>query len=223
MKTTYLGLLISLFATGFAFSQGSASKPQIGNSDAENPSSLNAPAIDNAYFRVSKNTTAGSEGSTNLGTRVIVALTNVVIQSSRGKLDLKRGQIAEFHLDETFKPPTGEYFEVAIKTNHPPLKAPEKWIEPTKNIIVYEDAEFRVFEERLEPGETRELHSHAQRIVVRLNEVQLTDPRFHDGPRSGKGLQVPNTAKFAEPIVHVVRNLSKVPLFNIVIEFKLPH
>jgi hypothetical protein len=29
--------------------------------------------------------------------------------------------------------------------------------------------------------------------------------------------------KFAEPIVHVVRNLSDIPLFNIVIEFKVPH
>jgi hypothetical protein len=32
---------------------------------------------------------------------------------------------------------------------------------------------------------------------------------------------VPNTVKFAEPMVHVVKNLSKdLPLFNIIIELK---
>jgi hypothetical protein len=88
---------------------------------------------------------------------------------------------------------------------------------------VYEDEQFRVFEERLAPGDTRELHSHAQRVVVRLNNVQLTDPRFKPNGSPGGGIQVPNTVKFAEPMVHVVKNLSKdTPLFNIVIEFKLP-
>jgi hypothetical protein len=36
-------------------------------------------------------------------------------------------------------------------------------------------------------------------------------------------LQEPNTVKFAEPIIHVVRNLNEIPLFNVVIEFKVPH
>ena len=80
-----------------------------------------------------------------------------------------------------------------------------------------------VFEERLEAGGVRELHSHAQRLVVRLNTVQLTDPRFHETARPGSGIQVANTAKYAEPVVHAVRNTSEIPLFNIVIEYKLPH
>ena len=88
--------------------------------------------------------------------------------------------------------------------------------------MVYEDEQFRIFEERLPAGGERALHSHAQRVVVRLNEVQLTDPRFHPNGTPGGGIQVPNTARFAEPMVHVVRNLSAIPLFNIVIEFKLP-
>ena len=38
--------------------------------------------------------------------------------------------------------------------------------------------------------------------------------------RQGKE-QIKNTVKFAEPMVHVVKNLSNdVPLFNIIIEFK---
>ena len=94
-------------------------------------------------------------------------------------------------------------------------------MEPTKNKIVFEDNEFRVFEERLNPGDTRELHSHAQRVVVRLNDVQLTDPRFHPNGKPGTGMQVANTVKYAEPMVHVTKNLSKIPLFNIVIEYKI--
>ena len=86
-----------------------------------------------------------------------------------------------------------------------------------------QDAEFRVFEERLQPGDVRELHSHAQRLVVRLNQVQLTDPRHSPSGKPGTGIQVANTVKFAEPVVHAVKNLSNIPLFNIVIEFKIPH
>lgn len=90
------------------------------------------------------------------------------------------------------------------------------------NSIVYQDAEFRVFEERLNPGAIRALHSHTQRVVVRLNQVQLTDPRYFPNGNPGTGIQVANTVKFAEPMVHVVKNLSKIPLFNIVIEYKIP-
>ena len=115
----------------------------------------------------------------------------------------------------------GDYFEVAFKRIHPEPKGPEVWLEPLKNKMVYEDDLFRVFEERLAPGDTRELHSHSQRIVVRLNKVQLTDPRFKPNGAPEEGIQVPNTVKFAEPMVHVVKNLSTdTPLFNIIIEFK---
>ena len=180
--------------------------------------------IDNAYFLVTKNGTNCSKSFTeNFGSRVIVALDNVKIKSSKGTFNLKRGEIAVFLESESYESPIGSFFEVAFKKNHPELKQPEKWVEPLKNKIIYEDAEFRVFEERLNPGDVRELHSHAQQIVVRLNTVQLTDPRFHPEGKTGTGIQVENTAKFAEPMVHVTKNLSKIPLFNIVIEFKIPH
>jgi hypothetical protein len=165
-------------------------------------------------------TTAHTPG---FGTRVVVALTEMTIRSSRGSANLKRGEIAVFRAHESYTSPAGEFFEVAFKTNHPPVKGPEEWIEPVKNTVVYEDEEFRVFEERLAPGDTRELHSHAQRVVVRLNRVQLTDPRYHPEGTPGGGIQVPNTVRFAEPIVHVVNNLSTIPLFNVVIELKAPH
>jgi len=179
------------------------------------------PCIDNPYFRVLKNDSAPPDANSNIGARVIVALKNVEIQSSRGDQKLDRGQIAVLRTpSETFKI-SGEYFEVAFKSDHPPLLEPPQWIEPTKNKVIYEAPEFRVFEETLLPGDTREIHSHAQRVVIRLNRVQLIDPRFHD--KGGKGgWQIPDTAKYAEPIVHAVKNLSEIPLFNIVIEYRLP-
>jgi hypothetical protein len=181
-------------------------------------------ALQNDYVRVWRNGTGCTAAHTvNYETRVIVALHKVRIKSSRGKIKLNRGEIAVFLSDESYATPTGEFFEVAFKTNHPQVKGPEKWIEPFKNKVVYENQQFRVFEERLAAGDTRELHSHAQRIVVLLNNVQLTDPRYFEKGTPGGGIQVPNTVKFAEPMEHVVRNLSKIPLFNIVIEFKVSH
>lgn len=179
--------------------------------------------VENEYVKIYKNTAAFTNATTeNIGTRVIVALEKITIKSSRGEVKLKRGNIAAFKVGEWYVLPKGDFFEVAFKKNYPPLKKPEQWIEPLKNTMVYEDEQFRVFEERLAPGDDRELHSHAQRVVVRLNEVQLTDPRLYPQGQLGTGIQVPNTVRFAEPVVHAVRNLSKIPLFNIVIEFKIP-
>lgn len=178
--------------------------------------------LENDYVKVYKNTAACLNAFTpNFGTRVIVALDKLKIKSSRGKLKLERGNIAVFKEGEPYVLPKGAFFEVAFKKNYPPLKKPEQWIEPLKNTMVYEDEQFRVFEEKLAPGDDRELHSHAQRVVVRLNEVQLTDPRFYPNGQPGTGIQVPNTVRFAEPVVHAVRNLGKIPLFNIVIEFEI--
>ena len=175
----------------------------------------------NQYVQVVRDSAVCKSANTNnIGSRIIVALDKIKFKSSKGFHRLKRGQLVVFLENESYDLPKGKYFEVAIKKDHPPFSKPEQWVEPKKNTIVYEDAEFRIFEERLEAGDTRELHSHAQRLVVRLNQVQLTDPRYALG-KPGTGIQVANTVKFAEPVVHVVKNLSDIPLFNIVIEFKI--
>jgi len=191
-------------------------------SNTPSPAPDLSPSIDNPYFRVLKNESAPQEANRNIASRVIVALRNVQIHSPRGEQTLDRGQFAVFNPGDAFKI-TGEYFEISLKSDHPPLKEPSEWIEPSKNTIVHDAPEFRIFEEKLGPGDTRSIHSHAQRVVIRLNEVQLIDPRFHQKAGPGKGgLQVPDTAKYADPIVHVVKNLSQIPLDNIVIEYKIP-
>lgn len=181
-------------------------------------------ALENDFMKVLRDGAACTLANTpDFGTRIIVALDKIKFQSNRGTIKIKRGQIAVFLENEYYDLPKGSYFEIALKKNHPPLTKPTEWVEPTKNKVIYEDAEFRVFEERLDPGDTRELHSHAQRVVVRLNQVQLTDPRNAPSAKPGTGIQVANTVKFAEPVVHVTKNLSKIPLFNIVIEYKIEH
>jgi hypothetical protein len=189
-----------------------------------NAGNIDSVALNNDYVRVMRNSTVESASDSEIfGTRVLVALTQLKVTGTKTKKTLNRGEIAVFQPKESCKISEGEYFEVAFKKNHPSLKGPDEWLEPVKNTVVYEDEQFRVFEERLAPGDTRELHSHAQRVVVRLNEVQLTDPRTRPNGTPSGGIQVPNTVKFAEPVVHVVKNLSKdTPLFNIVLEFKVP-
>lgn len=218
MKRVYFVVFMSLITTTKAFSI-----KEIYSNNEENLHQ-DSVALENEYFKVMQNSVAFETANTpEYGTRVIVALSKVKIKSSKGIKKLSRGGVVVFLENESYQAPSGEYFEVAFKKNHPTLKSPEQWIEPDKNTIVYEDEQFRIFEERLAPGDIRELHSHAQRIVVRLNNVQLTDPRKNPNGTPGGGVQVPNTLKFAEPMVHVVKNLSKdTPLFNIVIEFKIP-
>jgi len=181
-------------------------------------------ALDNAYMRVLRDGAACTLANTaNFGTRIIVALDKIKFKSNRGTIKINRGEIAVFLENEFYDLPKGSYFEIALKKDHPPLTKPSEWVEPLKNKIIYENTEFRVFEERLNPGDTRALHSHAQRVVVRLNQVQLTDPRYSPNGKPGSGIQVANTVKFAEPMVHVTKNLSDIPLFNIVIEYKIEH
>lgn len=148
--------------------------------------SADSAALENEYIWVmQKMAVCTSSHTPNYGTRVIVALGHCKIKSSRGIVKLNRGSIAVFREEESYDSPGGDFFEVAFKKKYPPLRQPEKWVEPLKNTIVYEDEQFQVFEERLAPGDDRELHSHAQRVVVRLNEVHLTDPRLYPEGQPG--------------------------------------
>jgi len=223
MRSIHKALSVSLFAVSLAspveaeWFFPSTEYGRNGDTPAD------SAAVDNGYVRVLQNTAACTTAQTpGYGTRVIVALTDLTIESSRGMLRCRRGDAAVFPAGESYSPPSGQFFEVAFKTDPPPLTAPEQWLEPVKNTVTYEDPQIRVFEERLDPGDERPLHSHPQRVVVRLNETRLTDPRFPVSNRPGAGVQVPNTARFAEPVVHVVRNIGTVPLFNVVIELKPP-
>ena len=224
MKNYFLAISIFALTTQISSAKGIESSFFLKSKNVEKITQSDTVVLDNAYMTVIQNGAACTlANKPNYGTRIIVALEKIKFKSKRGCIKLKRGKIAVFLQEESYDLPKGAFFEIALKKNHPPLTKPLEWVEPLKNTIIYEDAEFRVFEERLKPGDVRALHSHAQRLVVRLNEVQLTDPRYSPNGKLGVGIQVPNTVKFAEPMVHVTKNLSKIPLFNIVVEYKIPH
>jgi hypothetical protein len=149
------------------------------------------------------------------GERVIVALGSIDL----GGQKMARGDVKVFKQGERYAAPnSGEYVEVAWKPNRPKATPPPANIEPEKNSIVYDGERFYIFNELLQPGDTRPRHSHSQRVVVRLNQTRLQ--QWPDGGGEVFRDQVPDSISFNEPAVHIVKNVGARPLHNIVIELK---
>src|SRR5947207_5489684 len=142
---------------------------------AQAPAGTPGPvALDNEYVLVSRNAAPCAKAEADrCEDRVIVAMGEVTLRTvgARGAgRAMMRGQIALFKAGESYEPPAdGRYFEVAIKPDHPPVKSPPELIPPPKNLMRFQNARFFVYEERLDPGDTRPRHSHNQRIEIRLN------------------------------------------------------
>ncbi len=179
-----------------------------------------APAIDNPYVRVARGEALCASASTaGCGARVVVALEPIEIGTAGGARRLTRGQVAVFEAGESYSPPAGSgFFEVAIRPGHPPALAPPTSVAPQKNALVHENDDFFVFEDRLEVGDTRDRHSHSQRVVIQLNRTQLR--QWPDGAPEVQVETVPEKPSFSPPVVHKVQNLGPSPLYGIVIEFK---
>jgi hypothetical protein len=184
----------------------------------------NATALENEYVRVMRDSApCASATAPGCGDRVIVALGEIELRSGAGSRKvtrkLARGDIAVFKPGESYEPPTGgAFFEVAFKANHPPVESPREIIPPEKNSMRYEGERFFIFEERLDPGDTRPRHSHSQRVVVQLNRTRL-----QQWPEGGEEIIrdiVPDRAGFNPPVIHTVKNVGDAPLRGIVIEFK---
>jgi hypothetical protein len=135
----------------------------------------NTVALENEYVRVTQDAApCGSATAPGCGDRVIVALGEIELRFGAASRKMTRGDIAVFKPGESYQPPTGgAFFEVAIKANHPLVESPREIIPPEKNAMRYEGERFFIFEERLDPGDTRARHSHSQRIVVQLNRTRL--------------------------------------------------
>ena len=180
-----------------------------------------APALDNAYARVTRNAApcASAKAPGCATDRIIVALANIDVNSVAGTRKLSRGNIAVFGPNDSYVAPVGgAYFEVVLKADRPRVLSPKEIIPPEKNSIVHDGQRFFVFEERLQPGDTRARHSHSQRVVVQLNATKLQ--QWPDGqPEVLRDMAV-DQANFNEPVIHVVKNVGDKPLRGIVIEFK---
>ena len=179
-----------------------------------------APALENDYVRVMRDSTACASAKTpGCGDRVIVALGELELRSGKSRRKMTRGDIAVFKPGESYEPPTvGSYFEVNIKPNHPPVQSPPEIIPPEKNAIRYEGKRFFVFEERLAVGDTRPRHSHSQRVVMQLNRTRLQ--QWPDGQPEIFVDVTPDRAAFNPPVIHTAKNVGDAPLRGVVIEFK---
>jgi hypothetical protein len=179
------------------------------------------PALENAYVRAMRNA-APCASAANVGCatdRIIVALGSIDVNSINGTKRLARGDIAVFGPKDSYVPPVaGAYFEVVLKPDRPAIKSPKELILPEKNAIIHDGDRFFVFEERLQPGDTRARHSHSQRVVIQMNATRLQ--QWPEGePEVLRDMRV-DQAAFNDPVVHVVKNVGDKPLRGIVIEFK---
>jgi hypothetical protein len=177
-------------------------------------------ALENDYVRVTRDTApCASATAPGCGDRVIVALAEIELRTGKSRRKMTRGDIAVFKPGESYEQPTGgHFFEVTFKANHPPVESPREIIPPEKNAIRYDGERFFIFEERLDPGDTRARHSHSQRVVVQLNRTRLQ--QWPDGEQMITREIIPDRAAFNAPVIHIVKNVGDAPLRGIVIEFK---
>jgi len=166
------------------------------------------PVLENEHVRVMRNTAPCAKGGRDCGDRVIVALGTTA----------DRGTIKVIPRSQPYTPPAGDYLEVAIKAQRPPIKSPPIIIPPDKNSILYDGDDFFVFEEKLDPGDTRARHSHRERVVIVINKTRLQ--QWPDGAAMLFRDQIPDDVRFNPPVVHVVKTVGDQALRNIVIEFK---
>jgi hypothetical protein len=175
-----------------------------------------SPALENEYVRVSRDSAPCAAAPAACGDRVIVALGPLKL----GTRTMARGDVAVFVAGEKHAVPAGgSYFEVAIKPVHPPVLQPDTIIPPTGNVVRYDGAHFRIFEERLAVGEFRPRHSHPQRVVIQLNRTRLK--QIVDGQKEPVIRDIePDRPTFNAPVVHTSETVGDKPLRGIVIELK---
>jgi quercetin dioxygenase-like cupin family protein len=179
-----------------------------------------AVVLENDYVRVMRDTAPCAAATAPVcGNRVIVALGDVELRSGGLRRRMTRGDIAVFESGESYEAPIGgSYFEVALKTNHPRVPAPNEHILPEKNAVLYDGTRLFIFEERLAVGDTRPRHSHRPRVVIQLNRTRLQ--QWPEGEPEVIREIVPDRVTFNPPVVHTVKNVGDQPLRGIVIELK---
>ena len=175
-------------------------------------------ALDNPYVQVSRDAAPCADASVLVcQDRIVVAMGVIALVSGGTTRNLTRGQIAVFSAGQSYTPPpSGSYYEVAIKPDHPAVKSPAEIIPPDKNAMLYEGEHFFVYEERLAVGDTRARHSHSQRIEIRINQGPMLE-QWRDGDT--KPLE-PSVVNFREAMIHITKNVGDMALFNIIVEFR---
>jgi hypothetical protein len=183
------------------------------------PAFAGETVLENEYVRVTRDAAPCATAGPACADRIIVALGDLELSSGGARRTLVRGDIAIFKPDQSFTPPdAGSYLEVSIKAGHPPARSPGEIIAPEKNAMRHDSADFFVFEEKLEPGDTRARHSHSQRVVIQLNRARLQ--QWPDGEPAKFVDTVPDRPVFSPPVIHKVSNVGDIALRGIIVEFK---
>jgi hypothetical protein len=173
------------------------------------------PLLDNDYVRVFKNSAPCATGEAACGERVLVALGPVEVNGQK----LERGEIKAVSAGERYNAPkAGNFLEVTIKPAHPkvmPLGAGSP--AAPKNKILYDGKDFTVFAERMQPGEYDAPHSHNVRLAIFLNDTMVE--QWTDGKDETREL-VPDVVMWRPAVVHASKDVGKLPISNLLIEFK---
>ena len=174
-----------------------------------------SPVVDNEYIRVSKGSAPCAAAGASCGDRVVVALGSVEVNGQK----MERGDIKVFKAGEHYTAPkSGNYLEVAIKADHPKVAPPAAGTPPPPgNEVLYDSSDFTVFAETMQPGEFSPAHSHNVRLAIFLNDTMVE--QWTNGKDETREL-VPDTVTWRPAVVHASKDVGKVPIRNILIEFK---
>ena len=173
--------------------------------------------LDNDYAAVHRNAAPCADAGPGCGERIVVAFGDLsVVPAGGAPVPLAYAEVFVAARGTAYEVRGGEFAEVNLKPDPPPVAGPSVAIPAGKNERLHDSEAYFVFEERLEPGDTRERHSHAQRVVLVMGATELQ--QWPDGSDEVFKTQIPGTIKFNPPVVHVVQNIGDAPLRNIVIE-----
>jgi hypothetical protein len=174
-----------------------------------------SPLLENDFVRVFKNSAPCATAAAPCGDRVVVALGSVDVNGQK----MERGDVQVFKSGERYSPPKGgDYLEVAIKPAHPKVMPPGAGTPPPPgNKVLYDEKDFTVFEEKMQPGEYSAPHSHNLRLAIFLNNTQVQ--QWTDGKSETREL-VPDVVTWRPAVVHASKDVGTIPIRNILIEFK---
>jgi hypothetical protein len=174
-----------------------------------------SPLVENDFVRVFKNAAPCAAAAPSCGDRVVVALGAIEVNGQK----MKRGEIKVFKSGESYTPPaTGDFLEVAIKPSHPKVTPPAPGTPPPPgNKILFDGKDFTVFAEKMQPGEYASPHSHNQRLAIFLNDTMVQ--QWTDGKEETREL-IPDTVIWRPAVVHSSKDVGKLPISNLLIEFK---
>jgi hypothetical protein len=171
--------------------------------------------LENDFVRVFKNSAPCAAAAASCGDRVVVALGPVEVNGQK----LQRGDVKVFKTGERYSPPkSGDFLEVAIKPAHPKVMPPAPGTPPPPgNKVLYNGKDFTVFAEKMQPGEYAAPHSHNQRLAIFLNDTMVQ--QWTDGKEETREL-MPDFVTWRPAVVHASKDVGKLPISNLLIEFK---